>query len=67
MKEMLQELVKDIFGVRVQRVNGGKIAGLPLPTYSSTGGPALCNRWLEWGKENGYFLQHQKKVPCYFI
>ena len=36
-------------------------ANLPLPTYSSTGGPALCNRWLEWGKENGYFSSIPKE------
>ena len=36
-------------------------AGLSLPTYSSTGGPALCNRWLEWGKENGYFSSIPKE------
>ena len=38
-----------------------KEANLPLPTYSSTGGPALCNRWLEWGKENGYFSSTPKE------
>jgi hypothetical protein len=38
-----------------------KDAGLSLPTYSSTGGPALCNRWLEWGKENGYFSSIPKE------
>ena len=38
-----------------------KDAGLQLPTYSSTGGPALCNRWLEWGKENGYFSSIPKE------
>lgn len=38
-----------------------KQANLPLPSNNSTGGPALCNRWLEWGKENGYFSSTPKE------
>jgi len=42
-------------------------AGLPIPTYGEpkvkgyNTGPALCNRWLQWAKDNGYFSSTPKQ------
>lgn len=42
-------------------------AGLPIPTYGAPKvdgydtGPALCNRWLQWAKDNGYFSNTPKQ------